>query len=257
MKRARGYIPNFLQNAIFGLLLFALMASKKVRNRAGYYSLFSKPSAQKSSRPKHSILKELGYTLIEVMIALVVFAIIASISSSVMFHAFDIRGRVAKQADQLGEIQLTMTLLEHDTVQFIPRSIIGTDMHQFASFIGTSSYMEFTRGGMSNPQSVVKRSGLKRISYRCDGQQLIRRSWDVLDTPERQRFEDKVLLSHLETCSFRYISKYRQIMPEWHAYTNSQNQKTQALPSGIQLMINPFGWGTMTLLFVLPEGLYA
>ena len=54
-------IPNFLQNTIFALLLFALKILKKIRNRAGYYSSFSKSSAQKSSRPKHSILKELGY----------------------------------------------------------------------------------------------------------------------------------------------------------------------------------------------------
>jgi len=71
-----GYISNFLQKAIFGLLLFALMASKKVRNRAGYSSFFSKPSVQKSSRPKPSILKEFGYTLIELMIVLAIVGVL-------------------------------------------------------------------------------------------------------------------------------------------------------------------------------------
>jgi len=57
------YIPNFLANAIFGLLLFAIAILKKVRNRTGYSSLFLKWQSQKSSRPKPSILKELRYIL--------------------------------------------------------------------------------------------------------------------------------------------------------------------------------------------------
>lgn len=56
-----GNIPNFLQDAISGLLRFARMTLKRIRNRNGYSSSFSKPSVQKSSCPKHSILKEFGY----------------------------------------------------------------------------------------------------------------------------------------------------------------------------------------------------
>jgi hypothetical protein len=58
----RDYIPNLFQNAIFGLLLFARVALKKIRNGAGYSSFFSTPPAQKSSRPKPSILKDIGST---------------------------------------------------------------------------------------------------------------------------------------------------------------------------------------------------
>ena len=57
------YIPLLLQNAIFGLLLFAIGGSKKVHNRAGYSSLFWNLQSQKSSRPKPSILKKQGYRI--------------------------------------------------------------------------------------------------------------------------------------------------------------------------------------------------
>jgi Kef-type K+ transport system membrane component KefB len=55
------YIPKILQNAIFGLLLFTPRLRKKVHNSAGYSSLFCEAWTKKSSRPKHSILKYLGY----------------------------------------------------------------------------------------------------------------------------------------------------------------------------------------------------
>jgi general secretion pathway protein J len=197
-----------------------------------------------------------GYTLAEVMIALVVFAVIAAISSSVLYHAFDTRERVAKQANQLGELQLAMTLFEHDTVQFVPRTVRSEMTHVFSAFVGTHQYMEFSRGGSVNPRDIVKRSGLKRVAYLCSGKELIRRSWESLDSSDRRRYEDKVLLHHLESCSFKYISKYQQIMPEWSAYTIDKYQKTQMIPAGIQLTINPNKWGNMTFLFVIPEGLY-
>ena len=197
-----------------------------------------------------------GYTLIEVMIALSVFAVIAALSSGVMYHVFDIRGRVAMQANQLGELQFALTLIEHDTIQFIPRTVRTKDAHVFSSFTGTHQYMEFTRGGQVNPKGLALRSTLKRVAFLCNHKQLIRRSWNVLDTLNRKDYEDKVLLSNLETCSFFYVSRNHQMMPEWRAYKIEQNQRMEFVPSAIQITINPAGWGKMTFLFVLAEGLY-
>lgn len=206
---------------------------------------------------RHTRAKPLGYTLIEVMIALIVFAVIAVISSSVLYHVFTLRDRVAKQATQLSELQLVMTLFEHDMVQLVPRSVRSNDMHLFSSYIGTNQYIEFTRGGLINPQSFAKRSGLKRIAYLCRSGTLIRRAWDVLDTTDRHRFEDKILLTNLTECSFSYISRYQQVLSEWRASALEPDQKSQILPSGVGLTLNPHGWGKMTFMFVIPEGLYA
>lgn len=198
-----------------------------------------------------------GYTLIEVMVALTLFAIIAVIASSVMFQAFDIRARVASQANQLNELQLAITILERDVTQLVPRAVHANDMRTFAAFIGTSQYVEFTRGGLVNPHATAKRSTLKRVAYLCKKRELIRRSWEVLDPLERHQYEDKILFSGLEECSFSYVSVFNQMMPEWHAFTIEQNQKIESLPSALQLTINPFRWGKVKLLFVIPGGLYA
>jgi len=143
-----------------------------------------------------------GYTLIEIMVALSVFAILATITAGVMYHVFSTRARVAQQADQLNQLQLVMTLLSHDTVQFIPRSIRVKDDHNFPMFIGTNEYTEFTRGGLVNPHAAGQRSTLKRIAYLCKDKRLVRRSWETLDSPNRNSFEDKLLLDKLDDCFF-------------------------------------------------------
>ena len=198
-----------------------------------------------------------GYTLIEVMIALAVFAIIATIASSVMIHAFNVRARVSAKANQLDELQLVMTLLEHDLIQFIPRTVRTVDSRVFAAFTGTYQYMEFTRSGLVNPNAIAKRSTLKRVAYLCNGKKLIRRTWGSLDTLDRNQYEDKILLTSLSACSFAYMSLYHQMMQEWRSYSIERNQKREILPRAVQLTLDPYGWGKMKLLFVLPEGLYA
>ena len=205
---------------------------------------------------KHRNHHRSGYTLIEVMIALSVFAIIATMTSSVMYHVFDVRARVALHANQLDELQLVMTLLGHDTTQLIPRTVRANDSRVFSAFTGTYQYLEFTRGGLVNPNSTAKRSTLKRVAYLCKSQQLIRRSWESLDTPERNSYEDKILLKDLKTCSLAYVSRSHQVLSEWRAAALEKDQKAETIPVAIQLIINPFDWGKMTLLFVLPEGIY-
>lgn len=198
-----------------------------------------------------------GYTLIEVMVALAVFAILAAITSQALYHAFDTRARVNVQANQLNDIQLAIALLSRDTEQVIDRSIRGNEMHLFPPFIGQPHYFEFTRDGLVNPGGVELRSTLKRIAFLCMGKKLVRRSWESLDTPSRKNYRDKILLNNLDECSFAYLTNARQILTEWREYAVQQNQKKETLPLAIQVNLNIHNWGKMSLLFAVPEALYA
>ncbi len=196
-----------------------------------------------------------GYTLIEVMVALAVFAILAAITSQALYHAFDTRARVNQQASQLNELQLAMTLLMRDTQQMVERPVRGNEMHLFPPFVGQPQYVEFTRGGLVNPQGKERRSTLKRVAYLCEGLTLVRRTWENLDSLNRKQYQDKIVLDNLKECSFAYLSQARQLLPEWREYAIQQNQKKETLPIAIQLTLTPH-WGNMSLLFIIPEALY-
>ncbi|MCX7117545.1 MAG: GspJ family T2SS minor pseudopilin variant LspJ [Legionellales bacterium] len=198
-----------------------------------------------------------GYTLIEIMIALAVFALISAITASAMFHAFDTRGRVNEQANQLNALQLGLSMLSHDIEQMIERPIHGDEMHVFPPFIGQSHYVEFSSGGSVNPNGILIKSTLKRVGYLCQNKQLIRRRWDTLDTPHRNLYHDKVLFDHLLVCQFSYLASNHQTLQEWHEYAVQQNQKKETLPQAVQISLTPTHWGNMNLLFAIPEALYA
>ncbi|MDI9819496.1 MULTISPECIES: GspJ family T2SS minor pseudopilin variant LspJ [unclassified Legionella] len=201
--------------------------------------------------------KHIGFTLLEILIALSVFAILATITASTMYYAFNIKERVIQQADRLNNLQLAMILIERDTTQVIPRPVRGNDMHLFPAFAGQPQYLEFTRDGIVNPGSAEKRSTLKRIAYICRANQLLRRSWEVLDTPERNRYEEKILLDNLTNCKFSYLNHSLQVLPEWRDNALQQNQRAEPLPKAVQLNFTLKDWDKISLLTIIPEALYA
>jgi general secretion pathway protein J len=201
--------------------------------------------------------KSHGFTLIEILIALAVFAILATITSSVMFYAFNTRARVAEHAERLVTLQLAISLLERDTEQTVVRAVRGNEMRLFSAFVGQKNYMELTRGGFANPGSEEKRSMLKRVGYLCDGSQLLRRSWGSLDSVDRKNSADKILLNNLTKCQFNYLNQNSQLLPEWRENAVTQNQKSEPLPKAVQLSLVFKDWGELSLLFQIPKAMYA
>lgn len=193
-----------------------------------------------------------GFTLLEILIALTVFAILSVITATAMHQAFNTRERLNKQADQLNKLQIAVTQIQRDTQQIIKRPILGTEMHTFAPFIGQPTYIEFTKDGIANPLATAQQSALQRIAFLCDANQLIRRKWHSIDTPKRNQYQDKTLLTSLSACSFSYIAHNQQTFTEWQAYALQQNQSDETFPMLIQLNIKT-NWGKMSLLFKLPE----
>jgi general secretion pathway protein J len=201
--------------------------------------------------------KQKGYTLIEILIALAVFAILATLTSSSMYYAFNTRARVTEQADRLNALQLALILIERDTEQIVLREIRGKDMHIFPAFIGQPQYVEFTRTGFANPNSNEKRSILKRVAYLCQKDSLVRRTWISLDAVNRVDYQDKVLFTKLTHCNFSYLNQNLQNLAEWRSQAVQPNQSAEPLPKAIQMNLTLSQTGNINYLLVIPEALYA
>jgi general secretion pathway protein J len=198
-----------------------------------------------------------GFTLIEILIALTVFAIIAAITSSIVYYAFDTRERLKSQSEVLISTQLAISLIQQDTLQIIERPIRGNELRLFPAFIGQTRYLEFTRDGNINPKNLEKRSTLKRIALLCENQKLIRRTWVSLDPKDRNKYEDRILLNQLSDCFFNYLNKDLQVLPEWREQNVQPNQTKETLPKAIQFSLDTKNWGKASFLFIIPGGLYA
>lgn len=202
--------------------------------------------------------KHRGFTLIEILIALTIFAILATLTSSSLYYAFNTRTQVNLQADRLNQLQLAVSLLQQDLSQIIDRAVRGNEMRLFPAIIGQNQYLEFTRDGMANPQSQNKRSHLKRVALVCLEGNLIRRTWLVLDPINRNNYEDKILIDNLNACAFNYLNQNLQPLPDWHQSGEffGAAQPVDIFPKAIQIKLNLKNWGKMDLLFIIPGMLY-
>lgn len=203
------------------------------------------------------MIKIKAFTLVELLIALTVFAILATITSSSLYHAFNTRARVNVQSNRLNELELVISTVQKDINQVVERPVRGNEMRLFPLFIGQLHYLEFTRSGITNPESSEKRSTLKRIAWVCEEDKLIRRTWVSLDTVDRNAYQDKLLLADLKECHFNFLNQNLQWLPEWREHAVTQNQSKEPFPKAVQINLTLNDWGEMKLLFIIPGALYA
>ncbi len=198
-----------------------------------------------------------GFTLIEILIALTIFAVLATITSSSLYYAFNTQKLVNIQSERLTEIQLALSIIQQDLSQVVDRPVRGNDMRLFPALIGRSDYLEFTRNGVVNPNSIEKRSALKRVALVCNQHSLVHRTWQTLDSIDRNSSQDKVLIDNLSVCQFNYLNQNLQSLPEWREQAVNQNQQPEPLPKAIQLNLKLKDWGEINLLYSIPGALYA
>lgn len=138
-----------------------------------------------------------GFTLIEVLVALTIFALLAVLSATALQHSLQIHRRLTQQAADWFQLQQTLIFLERD-FQYTVRD----------HFEGDASHMTFTRAhtaplGQQTPP-------FKQVTLTCRHQQLIRNTVleDVTTTD--------VLLSNLSICHFAYLNSKKQRVKTWN-----------------------------------------
>lgn len=188
-----------------------------------------------------------GFTLIEVLIALMIFSILSVITSTVLYTVFDARDRTNQHADRLAALQLALTIIERDIKQAVTRPITLDLTQAMPPLQGSSTRLEFTRTGVVNPLSLEKRSGMRRIAYFIQNGALVRRSWQRLDRRPSAPYEDKVILRQIERMQFAYLNDKGSMVSTWDPPMNRKEPAN--LPKAVQLRMTLEKWGEMILLY--------
>lgn len=193
-------------------------------------------------------MKDEGYTLLEIMIALTIFAILALITSSVIARLTETEKSLAQHAKHLAEIQFAIALIEQDLNNTTNRTAINQIM--FPAFIGSIKNMEFTRDGIANPDGEAHQSSLQRVAFACENHNLIRRYRYALDTPVIEPWQEEILLDNLKSCKLQYLDRKREVIDNWL-------DNNQQLPIAVKLalVINNARAENIDLLFIIPEAM--
>lgn len=190
-----------------------------------------------------------GFTLIEILIALFIFALVAVITTTVLRTVLNTRDGINHSMDELGELQIAMALMEQDFRQVTQRNIqTGLPNTEF-SFVGVAEKVSFTRAGLVNPLMQFTKSTLQRAHYYYQDGNLYRVTSSVLDPPRETKEISKKILSHLEKFTFSFMGEQNTIYPSWPVIETQEEVIT--LPRAVKVYIKLKNQGEMNLLFPL------
>ena len=182
-----------------------------------------------------------GFTLIEILVALFIFALVALISGQLLSRTLSAQDQLQDRGERLALVHRAMQIIQRDLLQLTNRSIRDAD--GFGSLapllINTDGFIEMTRVGWRNPLR-HRRSEMQRVSYRLEDEKLVRGYWHTLDRGYDAEPAFQTLLEEVKRVEFYVLDT----QGEEHKFWPPQLQGGQAAdPAAIILRfeIAPFG----------------
>jgi general secretion pathway protein J len=175
-----------------------------------------------------------GFTLIEVIIAIAIFAIIATMVIGGLKAVLTANQITSVDADQLAQLQLAMLIMERDVEQMTDRPITDQNGQVQVAVIASPQYLEFTHGGYSNPFGLQNRSTLQRVAYTIQNGQLIRTTWPELDRAPTTQAINHVLLSNITSIQFQMMDNNQQFYDSWPPPNSVQSTSSQTSSNSSQ-----------------------
>ncbi|MBI3344495.1 MAG: type II secretion system minor pseudopilin GspJ [Gammaproteobacteria bacterium] len=198
-----------------------------------------------------------GFTLLELLVALAIFGVVAAMAYGGLQSVLNTRAASDKQAAELAELQLGFTRMERDIEQIVARSVrdgLGDRQPALRGESGGETLLEFTRTGWRNPAGQA-RSHLQRIAYQLKEGRLVRLSWSVLDQGPSAEPQESVLLDNVTAVEVQFLDKSLAEQALWPKPDAAANNEKVTLPRAIQVSVEIKGWGRINRLFrVVGEG---
>jgi general secretion pathway protein J len=186
-----------------------------------------------------------GFTLVEVLVALALFALIAAASITLLTVASTTRDAVAEQSARLFERQRARQLLKADIGQATARPVRGAGGEEPALLGGDGQrLLSVTRAGWWNHADRL-RSSLQRIDYVLIDGRLERRAHRGVDGgPEPQ---PQVLLTDVQAVEVGFVSGGAET-PQWPA------QAARPLPDAVRVVLTLKRYGRVEQWFLVGAG---
>ena len=183
-----------------------------------------------------------GFTLIEVLVAFLIFAMIGAISAQLLSQTIRAQGDLAERGERLGDIHRAMQIIQRDVMQLVDRPIrdnYGDPLQ--ALVIGSNGAIEFTRAGWRNPLQ-LPRAEVQRVAYLLQDNKLMRGYWPVLDRAQDTEPAYQTLLNDVEQVEFYALDGSGNEHTFWPQGAANQQDPALALVGIImRIEIQPYG----------------
>jgi general secretion pathway protein J len=193
-----------------------------------------------------------GFTLVEVLVAVFVFAIVAALAYGGYNQLTRQDEIVDRNASRTRAIQSAVQRMAEDFEMIEPRPVrepLGESIEPALSADKRSpeTLAELTRSGWSNPAG-ISRSTLQRVAYRIEDNKLERAYWNALDRVMSVEPTTTVLIDQVRTVSFRFMDQNQSWHEQWPPLGYSGADAAALRPIAVEITLDLEDWGKIVRL---------
>ncbi|HSC75374.1 MAG TPA: type II secretion system minor pseudopilin GspJ [Pseudomonadales bacterium] len=219
----------------------------------------------------HKCRADKGFTLIEVMVAISIFAVVAAGVYRVLSAMVDTQHKVVAHSDALRDLQRSLWLISMDMNQLAMRDVRKPNNNRSPALIADDKdyLVTFTRQGLRNPL-LQARSDLERVAYsigpvpdragdpdeeKADrrrnkkSKNLLRHSWPALDQKDNTKETVQVLFRDVDDVKLEFLNEKGDWKDDWPDKKMDDKAHIRTLPVAIKLRIETDKYGELERIF--------
>ncbi|MEZ9452429.1 type II secretion system minor pseudopilin GspJ [Vibrio splendidus] len=215
----------------------------------------SKSMSENKRTPRKQGLssKGRGFTLIEVLVSIAIFATLSMAAYQVVNQVQRSNEISIERSARLNQLQRSLVILDNDFRQMAVRKFRTNGEDASSKLILMKEYLldsdsvgiMFTRLGWHNPQQQFPRGEVTKVGYRIKEETLERVWWRYPDTPSGQEGVITPLLDDVESLEFEFYDGSRW-GKEW--------QTDKSLPKAVRLKLTLKDYGEIERVYLTPSG---
>jgi general secretion pathway protein J len=192
--------------------------------------------------------REGGFTLIEIVVSLLIFAFLSVLAWQGLYQIVRVEERSREQSTEQNDISQVWAVVVQDLLHLRSRSVRNQFGDTENAFVTPSEpyLVRFSRGGLPVLAGVLP-NGMQRVAYWVDGEdQLIRRTWPLLDGYREDEGRSQVLLQQVDTLQFEQLDSGNYFQSNWPPL--NENLDPAQLPRMIRVTLTMDSGLTMSRL---------